>query len=258
MERKLTRRNILGAAGAFAGGSALAGSVAAAALPSSADAELFALLAEEDPLWEIVSGLQDEAQTRQQVIPQGRVEIRLQVIRGRVSPIYARTEEEVAQWFDHEPDASWHAELDRILDIRIDLYLGRRDELVSVIRERAAARAEALRAAGVDELEARAEPYIERASVISAKIDALTPKTIRGAIALLECDVPDRTEQAIVGLRDIVAGEARVERPGPQPARDARSRRAGPVHGDPPARGKESPLATAGLFCGPCTANVLR
>ena len=199
-----------GPLGHLPGGSALAGSVAAAALPSSGDAELFALLAQEDRLWEIVSGLQDEAQMREQAIPQGRVEIWRQVIRGRVSPICARTEDEVAQWFDREPDSPLHAELNRVLDIRIDLYLDRRDEFVSVIREQAAARAEALRAARVDELEARAEAHIERASVISAKIDALTPKTIQGAIALLECDVPDRTEQAIAGLRDIVAREARV------------------------------------------------
>lgn len=102
------------------------------------------------------------------------------------------------------------AELDRVLDIRTDLYLDRRDELVSVIREQEAARAKALRAAGVDDLEARAEAYIERANVLSAKIDDLTPKTIEGAIALLDCGATQRDEQAIAGLREIVAREARA------------------------------------------------
>ena len=97
MER-LTRRNILGAAGALAGGSALAG--AAVAMPASeavaasgADAELFALLDEEDRLWTMISRLQDEASRRKQAISVGRVEFgqsepprdcrRPQLLRGR-------------------------------------------------------------------------------------------------------------------------------------------------------------------------------
>jgi hypothetical protein len=99
MQHSLSRRRVLGAAGAFAGGSALAGTVAAAALPSGADDELFALLAEEDRLWEIVSKLQDEAEARERAISQGRVEIGRETIKGRVKPIYATTEEDVTRWF---------------------------------------------------------------------------------------------------------------------------------------------------------------
>jgi hypothetical protein len=206
MERP-SRRNILRAAGAFAGGSAVVGTAVAAAIPSGADAELFALLAEEDRLWGIVSRLQDEAQRRAQAIPEGRIEIGRQTIRGKVEPIYATTEEQLVAWFDRKPDPEWLAEASRVMGIQTDLYLDRRDELGSTIREQATARDEALRAAGVDELEAEAERYIERASVISEKIDDMRPKTIRGAIALLECEIPDREERAIAGLRDIIARE---------------------------------------------------
>ena len=210
MERKLSRRNILGAAGAFAGGSALAATSAGAVLPSGADAELFALLAEEERLWSIVSRLQDEAQRREQAIAKGRVEIGRQIIRGRVEPIYATTEEKLAEYFDRAPDSPQLAELNRVLDIQTDLYLDRRDELLSVIRTQGAARAEALRVAGVDELEARAEGYIERASVISEQIDDLRPKTIEGAIALLDDGGVGREEQAIAGLREIAKREVQA------------------------------------------------
>ena len=205
-----TRRNLF-CIGAAAAVTATARPAAAmAATGSGADAELFALLAEEERLWSIVSRLQDEAQLRERAIPEGRVEIGRQIIRGRVEPIYATTDERLAEVFDREPDSPQLAELNRIVDIQTDLYLDRRDELLSVIREQAAARAEALQAAGVDELEARAEGYTERASIISGKINGLRPKTIEGAIALLDDGGVGREEQAIAGLREIAKREAQA------------------------------------------------
>jgi hypothetical protein len=208
MQHTFSRRRVIGAAGAFAGGSVLTGTVAAAALPSGTDAELFALLAEEDRFWIIASQLQEDAETRVRKMPQGRVEIGQQTVEGRTRPIYAASEEELASWFDAEPKTGLRAELNRLLDIETDLYLDRRDEFLSVIREQATARADALRAAGVDKLEASAKGWLKRASAVSEKIDGMQPKTIPGAIALLECDVHDRTEHAIAGLRNI-ATEAR-------------------------------------------------
>ena len=202
MER-LSRRKILGAAGAFAGGSALAGAAVAAGTSSNADAELFALLAEEERLWETVSRLQDEAQRREEAIPEGRVEIGRQTIKKKVEPIYATTEEELARHFDAPPASEEVAALYRALGIQTVLYLDRREELASMIRDQAAARADALRDAGVDELEAEAERYMERAADLSAKIDELRPQTIEGAIAMLDTDIPARVEGAIAGLREI-------------------------------------------------------
>jgi len=109
---------------------------------------------------------------REQAIPKGRVEIGRQIIRGHETPIYATTEEEVT--------SPQFAEINRVLDIRTELYLDREDELVSLIREQTAARAEALQAAGVDNIEAKAEAGIERASVLSAEIDDFTPEDDRG------------------------------------------------------------------------------
>jgi hypothetical protein len=117
---------------------------------------------------------------REQAIPKGRVEIGRQIIRGHETPIYATTEEEVTHWFGRKPDSPQFAEINRVLDIRTELYLDREDELVSLIREQTATRAEALRAAGVDDIEAKAEARIERASVLSAKIDDFTPEDDRG------------------------------------------------------------------------------
>jgi hypothetical protein len=201
MER-LSRRKILGAAGAFAGGSALAGAAVAGA-PSNADAELFALLAEEERLWELVSRLQDEAQRREEAIPEGRVEIGRETINGKTEPIYATTEEDLAQQFDRPPLSGKFAEAYRILGIQTVLYLDRRDELASIIRDQATARAEARRIARVDELEAEAKQYVERVLDLSAKIDQMRPQTIEGAIAMLDHDIPDRVEGAIAGLREI-------------------------------------------------------
>src|SRR5918993_770948 len=104
MER-LTRRNIIRAAGAFAGGSALAGASAAmpavkAAAAAGADAELFALLDEEDRLWTMVSRLQDEAQRRGYDIPDVEVEIGRTITNGEIEPIYVTSEDKLTEWFD--------------------------------------------------------------------------------------------------------------------------------------------------------------
>src|SRR4051812_17324086 len=127
MER-LTRRNLLGAAGAFAGGSTLAG--AAAAMPAlkttagaGADAELFALLDEEERLWTMVSRTQDEAQRRGRDIPDARVEI------GSTNgaPIFVSTEESFSLWFGVSPERA--AEIDGIIGRTTVLYRARREEL---------------------------------------------------------------------------------------------------------------------------------
>jgi hypothetical protein len=152
MMERLSRRKILGAAGAFAGGSALAGAAAAAGTPSNADAELFALLTEEERLWETVSRLQDEAERCEEAILEGRVEIGRETINGKTEPIYATTEEDLAQQFDRPPLSGKFAEAYRILGIQTVLSLDRREELASMIRDQAAARAEARRIARVDEL----------------------------------------------------------------------------------------------------------
>ena len=103
-------------------------------------------------MWGMVSRLQDEAQRREEAIPEGRVEIGRETINGKTEPIYATTEEDLAQQFDRPPLSGKFAEAFRVLGIQTVLYLDRREELASMIRDQAAARAEARRIARVDEL----------------------------------------------------------------------------------------------------------
>jgi hypothetical protein len=88
------------------------------------------------------------------------------------------------------------------------LYEDRRDELLSQIRSETAARAEALRLAGVDELNAKAESYIVQALVLSEQIDKIRPATIKGTIRLLGEDVDARVDNAVAGLREIAKRES--------------------------------------------------
>jgi hypothetical protein len=124
--------------------------------------------------------------------------------------------------FDRELDSPDIAEVERVLGIQTDLYLERRDELLSVIREQAAARAEALRAAGVDELQAKADDWKERANSLSAKIDALNPKTIEGRLRCWSAMFPIGPTMPLRGCVRWWLGRHGHER-GSQPARDARS-----------------------------------
>jgi hypothetical protein len=217
MER-LTRRNLLGAAGALAGGSTLAG--AAAAMPAlkttagaGVDAELCFLLAEEERCWGIISELQDEAQRRKEAISLGRVEIGQSITKGKVEPIYATSEDDLASWFDagegYSPEQlQLRADINRALGRTVVLYHDRRGDLLSQIQLETAAREAALRAARVDELNAQAETYIKQVGDLSDRIDSIQPRTIEGAIALLRDGMSNREEQAIAGLRAIASGGA--------------------------------------------------
>jgi hypothetical protein len=172
-----------------------------------ADAELFALFAEYDRLMDRRCELEAAAEKREWALPEVQVEIGKTIQRGKPDkPIFASTVETIDGWFDSRPNEVAEA-FNAVIGLKYVLYRERRAELVADIQAQEAAIAEQRQANRIDELNAQAEEYSDRANEALAKAAVFRPVTIRGAIEMLErsdeYSIGTMFDNAIAALQDI-------------------------------------------------------
>ncbi len=215
MER-LTRRNILGAAGAFASGSTLAATaLAAPSAMAPASDPILALIAEERRLRDLGCSLQDKATLIARELPDDirrgpRVVFRSRYgdivpkpsDRFKATPYHFRTEQDLLEWLDNMSRA-WRPHY---------FTEARCAELLAEYRADKTARVDpVLEASGYTACNSEGDALIARAGVLYDQIEDVEPITLGGVIAMIELadyESDPVLVRAVEGLRALATGGA--------------------------------------------------